>query len=83
MAKSKKPKPSAGQRAAAEQQWAQLEAALDEEMKILGPSRLEVGHILYDMKRWLKQWGFLKGRRFKSPLSDCFHRLLTKHRLSL
>jgi transposase-like protein len=41
----------------AEQDWAQLEAALDREMQILGPSREEAGRILYQMKRWLQKWG--------------------------
>jgi hypothetical protein len=41
----------------AEQDWAQLEAALDREMQILGPSRVEAGRILYLMKRWLQKWG--------------------------
>jgi transposase-like protein len=61
--KSKKPKPSPGQIAAAELHWAQLEAQLDREMPILHESRLQVGRILYHMKRWLKQWGLNKGRR--------------------
>src|SRR5579863_1237236 len=61
--KSKRPKPSAEQKAAAEQQWAELEGALEREMLILIPSQREVGRILYHMKRWLKQWGLNKGRK--------------------
>lgn len=60
--KSKRPKPSAEQKAAAEQQWAELETALEREMLIV-PSQREVGRILYHMKRCLKQWGLNKGRR--------------------
>lgn len=61
--KPKKTRPSEKQRAAAEQRWAQLEEELKQEMMILGPSRLQAGRILYDMKRLLKKWGFLTGRR--------------------
>jgi hypothetical protein len=59
----KKPKPSAEQIVDAKQEWAKLEAELDQEMLILDPSRLQAGRILYHMKRWLKQWNLLKGRR--------------------
>ena len=56
-------KPSAEQRKLADQKWAQLEAQLDKEMQILGPSRDEVGRILYEMKLLLKKFGLNKGRR--------------------
>ncbi len=61
--KSRKPKPSPEQITAAEFQWAELDAQLDQQMPILHESRLQVGRILYHMKRWLKQWGLNKGRR--------------------
>lgn len=63
MARHKKPKISPEQRVAAEQRWAKLEEELNQEMMILGQSRLQAGRILYEMKRLLKQWGFLNGRR--------------------
>lgn len=46
-----------------EQTWASLEAELDREMKILRPSRLRVGQILYEMKLWLKKYGLNQGRK--------------------
>jgi len=69
--KIKKPKPSADQLAAAKQQWAELETQLDQEMLIMGPSRLQVGRILYHMKCWLKQWGMTKGCKGRwKPICD-------------
>lgn len=61
--KSKKKKLSAEEITLADQQWAELEAALDREMLILAPSRIEAGRILYEMKRLLKRFGLNKGRR--------------------
>ncbi len=63
MAKKKQRKLSAEELAAAKQQWAELEVQLDQEMQILGPSRLQAGRILFHMKKWLKDWNLLKGRR--------------------
>jgi hypothetical protein len=62
MAKKRNRKLAAEELAVAKQQWAELEAQLDQEMLILDPSRLQAGRILYHMKRWLKQWNLLKGR---------------------
>lgn len=61
--KSKKKNSSAEEKKLADQQWNELEAQLDQEMLILDPSRLQAGRILYHMKRWLKEWNLLKGRR--------------------
>jgi hypothetical protein len=61
--KSKKPKPSAEQQAAADQVWAELEAQFDREWPLHRESRLQVARILYEMKRWLKKWGKNKGRK--------------------
>ena len=47
MAKKKQRKLSAEELAAAKQQWAELEVQLDQEMQILGPSRLQAGRILF------------------------------------
>ena len=63
MAKPKKRKFTAEQLAAADAQWDELLPQLDEEMKIQGASELECGHLLYDVKRWIKQWGYGKGRK--------------------
>jgi hypothetical protein len=46
-----------------EQKWAYLDAELDREMEVLKPSRLRVGHILYEMKLWLQKYGLNRGRR--------------------
>ncbi len=46
-----------------EQKWAYLETELDREMKVLKPSRLKIGHILYEMKLWLKKYGLNRGRK--------------------
>jgi hypothetical protein len=61
--KAKNPKPSAEQQAAADQLWADLEAQLDQEWPLHQESRLQTARILYEMKRWLKQWGHNKGRK--------------------
>jgi hypothetical protein len=61
--KIKKPKPSAEQQAAADQIWAGLEAQLDQEWPLHQESRLQTARILYEMKRWLRQWGHNKGRK--------------------
>lgn len=80
MAKAKKRKLSREereeQRLAIEYEWTQLEAALEHEMETLGPSRLEVGGILYKMKLWLNKWGMSKGRKGRwTPL-------LRKHKIA-
>lgn len=62
MPKKKKAKLTPEQIAAANQQLAELEAQLAGEMTILGPSELEVGRILYVIKRCLIQWGWNKGK---------------------
>lgn len=73
--KIKKPSPSAEQQKLADQRWAQLEAELDKEMLILGPSRDQVGGILYEMKLLLKKYGLNKGRRGR------WQAVLRKHRI--
>jgi hypothetical protein len=61
--KTKNPKPSAEQLATADQIWSDLEARLDQEWPLHQESRLQTGNVLYEMKRWLKQWGHNKGRK--------------------
>jgi len=61
--KIKHAKPSSEQRADADQRWADLEAQLDQEWPLHQESRLQTARILYEMKRWLKQWGHNKGRK--------------------
>ena len=75
--KSKRPKPSAKQLADADQRWASLEAQLDQEWPLHQESRLQTAHILYEMKRWLKQWGLNKGRKGR------WMSVLRKHRIPI
>jgi hypothetical protein len=75
--KSKRPKPSAKQLADADQRWAELEAQLDQEWPIHQESRLQTARILYEMKRWLKQWGLNKGRKGR------WMSVLRKHRIPI
>jgi hypothetical protein len=63
MTKNKTRRPSAAQLASADQLWAQLLSQLDREMTILVPSRREAGRILFEIKKWMNQWGLNKGRR--------------------
>jgi hypothetical protein len=63
MPKKTKRKTSAEEQSKAEQRWADLVAQFDRGWPIHSESRLVSGQILYEMKRWLKQWGLNKGRR--------------------
>src|ERR1022692_1000882 len=58
--KSKKLTPE--QELQAKQEWANLVAQFDREWPFHNESRLQVGRILYQMKRWLQKWGKNKGR---------------------
>ena len=56
-----KPKPSAEEKADAEQQWANLIAQFKKEWPRHLESRLKSARLLYEIKRWLKEWGQNKG----------------------
>jgi len=68
-------KPSANELKAADQHWSRLEAQLEKAMRHFGTSRVKVGHVLYEMKLWLKKWGLNKGRRGR------WQAVCTKHEL--
>jgi hypothetical protein len=59
--KPKKPRPSEEESAAAERQWADLVTQFKLEWPRHVESRLKSAHLLYEMKRWLKQWGWHRG----------------------
>lgn len=63
--KSKRLKVSPEQIAALNHQWDDLVGQLAAEWPIRQQSSLQTGRILYEMKRWLRQWGMTKGCKGK------------------
>ena len=57
----RKPRPSEEESAAAERRFADLVAQFKLEWPRHVESRLKSAHLLYEIKRWLKQWGWHRG----------------------
>lgn len=75
MAKKKSRKLTAEEQARFKEHWAALESQLDIEWPIHQESRLQVARVLYEMKKWLKDWGMNKGRNGK------WNAVLRKHNI--
>ena len=63
----------------AEERWKQLVSALDAELAVLKPSRYKAGRILYEIKVFLEEQGWDKGRRgrWKPLLEQRFGRAVS------